>query len=255
MNAIRDITERKRAEEEIRELNVHLEERVLARTESLMQSNDELAQFAYVASHDLQEPVRTVSLYAQLLARRFPEGLNAEAHNVVNVIINHASRMEQLIRDLLDYSKLEGRGSDHFTVTSCDSALDEALITMRLRIDETGTRVSRNPLPEVLCDVVQLTRLFENLIMNSIKYRSAEKPRISISSERAEAEWIVSVADNGVGIEPQYAEKIFGIFKRLEPRTNHSGNGMGLAICRKIGFPAARGPDLGGVRSRQGRNL
>lgn len=233
-SAIRDITERKQAEEKIRELNVHLEERVLARTESLLQSNDELAQFAYVASHDLQEPLRTVSIYAQLLAKRYQNRLDSQGDKFITSITRSASRMEHLIRDLLDFCKLEGRASDHFTVTSCDSALDDALANLRLRIEETGALIARKPLPTVVGDAVQLTSLFQNLVINSIKYRSEKAPEIFISSEVVGNEWVISVVDNGVGIEPQYAEKVFGIFKRLDPRTENSGNGMGLAICKKI---------------------
>lgn len=240
-SAIRDISERKRAEEErrrveeeIRELNVHLEERVLARTESLLESNEELAQFAHVASHDLQEPVRTVSLYAQLLAKRYKGRLDAEGEQFIGSIVKHATRMEDLIRDILHYSKLDGRKTDHFSVTNCDSALDEALAALRLRIEDTGAVVTRTPLPSVLGDGVQLTSLFQNLIINAIKYRSERLPRICISNRLAGKEWILSVSDNGIGIEPQYCDKIFGIFKRLDPRTENSGNGMGLAICKKI---------------------
>jgi PAS domain S-box-containing protein len=240
-SAIRDITERQKAEEdrrlaeeEIRELNVHLEERVLERTESLLRSNDELAQFAYVASHDLQEPLRTVSIFAQLLAKRYAGQLDASADEFIGHITEGASRMENLIRDLLDFSQLDSRGTDHFELTSCDAALDDALINLQLRIEESKAVIARTPLPSVAGDRLQLTRLFQNFVINSIKYRGEEPPRICIGAEPNGGEWLIWVRDNGIGIEPQYAEKVFGIFKRLDPRGETSGNGMGLAICKKI---------------------
>jgi PAS domain S-box-containing protein len=240
-SSIRDISERKkaelerqRAEEKIRELNAHLEERVLARTEDLLRSNDELAQFAYVASHDLQEPLRTVSIYAQLLARRYREQLGPDAHEFIGYITESASRMENLIRDLLDFSQLDSRGSDHFVKTSCDEALDDALVNLQIRISESGAHVDRSPLPCIIGDSVQLTRLFQNLIINSIKYRSELPPQIRIWAEPRDRNWVISVRDNGIGIEPQYSEKVFGIFRRLHPRAERSGNGMGLAICKKV---------------------
>lgn len=240
-STIRDITERRRAEEGrrraeevIRELNAHLEERVLERTEDLLRSNDELAQFAYVASHDLQEPLRTVSIYSQLLAKRYRGQLDAEADHFIGYITESASRMEKLIRDLLDFSQLDSRGGDHFVKTSCDAVLDEALTNLHVRIEESGARITRVPLPTVHGDPVQLARLFQNLISNAIKYRSNMVPEIDISIEPRDAEWIISIRDNGIGIEPLYAEKVFGIFRRLHPRDERSGNGMGLAICKKV---------------------
>jgi PAS domain S-box-containing protein len=240
-STIRDITERKKAEESrsqaeelVRELNAHLEERVLERTEDLLRSNDELAQFAYVASHDLQEPLRTVSIYAQLLAKRFRGQLGPDADEFIGHITESAARMENLIRDLLDFSQLDSRGSDHFVKTSCDAALDEALSNLCVRVQETGTRITRSPLPWVHGDPLQLTRLFQNLLINSIKYRSSLVPEIGITGEERDSEWLISVRDNGIGIEPQYAEKVFGIFRRLHPRSERSGNGMGLAICKKV---------------------
>jgi PAS domain S-box-containing protein len=233
-SSIREITERKRAEEQIRELNAHLEERVLARTEDLLRSNDELAQFAYVASHDLQEPLRTVSIYAQLLARRYQEKLDPEADKFIGHITEGASRMENLIRDLLEFSQLDSGRSDHFVKTNCDEALDTAIHNLQVRIQETNAVVTRAALPWVFGDAVQLSRLFQNLIINSIKYRGEQAPRIDIWAELCGGEWTLSVRDNGIGIEPQYAEKVFGIFRRLHPRGERSGNGMGLAICKKI---------------------
>jgi len=240
-SSIRDISERRKAElarqaaeAQIRELNAHLEERVLERTEDLLRSNDELAQFAYVASHDLQEPLRTVSIYSQLLAKRYSGQLGPDANEFIAYITESASRMENLIRDLLDFSKLDSRGSDHFVKTSCDSALDDALGDLHVRIQETGAVITRDPLPSVFGDSVQLSRLFQNLIMNSINYRSAATPTIDISCARQEDHWVISVRDNGIGLEPEYADKIFGIFRRLHTRSERSGNGMGLAICKKI---------------------
>jgi PAS domain S-box-containing protein len=240
-STIRDISERKkaedarrRAEEVIRELNAHLEERVLERTEDLLRSNDELAQFAYVASHDLQEPLRTVSIYAQLLAKRYKAQLGPDADEFIGHITESSSRMENLIRDLLDFSQLDSRGTDHFVKTSCDAALDDALNNLQVRIQETGAIITRTALPSVLGDPVQLSRLFQNLIVNSIKYRSALMPKIDIMAEPRDSDWLISIRDNGIGIEPQYAEKVFGIFRRLHPRAERCGNGMGLAICKKI---------------------
>jgi PAS domain S-box-containing protein len=233
-SAIRDISERRKAEEEIRRLNTNLEARVMERTEELLRSNEELQQFAYVASHDLQEPLRTVSIYAQLLARRYQGQLQGDADQFISFIVENAGRMEKLIHDLLDFSRVDARGSDFFANTSCEGALDDALRNLRSLIAESGAVITRDPLPQVMGDAVQLTRLFQNLLVNSIKYRSEDRPWIHVAANTSGHEWILSVKDNGMGIEPQYAEKVFGIFRCLQPRDKSSGSGMGLAICRKI---------------------
>lgn len=234
-SAIRDISERKKSEAQIRELNATLEERVLERTNALMRSNEELQQFAYVASHDLQEPLRTVSIYAQLLAKRYKGQLQGDADQFINFIVENAGRMERLIHDLLDFSRIDARGADFFSRISCDEALEDAIRNVRSLIEENkATIVRESPLPSLIGDPVQLTRLFQNLLVNSIRYRTGEPPRIEIAAQDCGVEWLFSVRDNGMGIEPQYAEKIFGIFKVLQPREKSSGSGMGLAICRKI---------------------
>lgn len=246
--AIRDITARKlaereriRAEEEVRQLNshleqlnAHLEERVSERTEALLRSNDELAQFAYIASHDLQEPLRTVSLYTQLLARRYENAIDGDGRKFMRYITDNATRMENLIHDLLEFSRVETDHGAHFNPTSCDAALDEALFNLQGRIAESGAVIERGPLPSVYGDGTQLSRLFLNLIINAIKYRHPDRPpHIRVSAKNQGAGWLLSVQDNGIGIEPEYLEKVFGIFKRLHGRDN-PGTGMGLAICRKI---------------------
>jgi PAS domain S-box-containing protein len=233
-SAIRDITGRKKAEEEIRRLNAGLEERVLARTEELMRSNEELQQFAYVASHDLQEPLRTMSIYAQLLARRYQGKLQGDADQFIRSIVESSARMEKLIHDLLDFSRVDSRGADFFTSIACEDALSDARSNLAPLIAESGALVVHQPLPTVIGDAVQLTRLFQNLLVNSIKYRDLEPPLIRIAVRDGGGEWVFSVTDNGIGIEPQYAEKIFGIFRCLETREKATGSGMGLAICRKI---------------------
>jgi PAS domain S-box-containing protein len=233
-SAIRDISERKRTEEQIRQFNANLEQRVLERTEALLRSNEELQQFAYVASHDLQEPLRTVSIYAQLLAKRYKGRLEGDADQFIGVIVENAERLEKLIHDLLDFSRMEARGADFFTRSGCEPALDDAIRSLRTLIEESGATITRDHLPVVSGDALQLTRLFQNLLVNSIKYRSDAPPQIHIAATARGGEWLFSVRDNGIGIEPQYADKIFGIFKVLQPRDRSSGSGMGLAICRKI---------------------
>jgi len=232
--SIRDISERKKTEERIRELNTNLEERVLERTEALMRSNEELQQFAYVASHDMQEPLRTVSIYAQLLAKRYRGQLAGDVDQFIKYIVEGSERMEKLIHDLLDFSRVDARGTDLFTRMSCDEALNDAIRNLHSLIEESAAVITRGPLPWVTGDPVQLTRLFQNLLVNSIKYRSENTPRIHVAVQDRGSEWLFSVSDNGIGIEPQYAEKIFGIFKVLQTRDRTSGSGMGLAICRKI---------------------
>jgi hypothetical protein len=233
-SAIRDISERKKTDEQIRQLNANLEQRVLERTEALLRSNEELQQFAYVASHDLQEPLRTVSIYAQLLGKRYKGELEGEADRFLEFIVDGAERMERLIRDLLDFSQLEAQGTDFFARISCETVLNDALNNLQSLVEQSRAVITRDPLPMVTGDAVQLTRLFQNLLVNAIKYRSEEAPRIHVGVQKTHEEWQFSVTDNGIGIEPQYAEKVFGIFKCLQPRDRTSGNGMGLAICRKI---------------------
>jgi signal transduction histidine kinase/FixJ family two-component response regulator len=233
-SAIRDITERRKTEEQIRLLNTNLEERVLERTNALMRSNEELQQFAYIASHDLQEPLRTVSIYAQLMARRYRGQLQGDADQFIDFMVEGAERMERLIHDLLDFSRVEARGADFFVSMSCNEALDDAVRNLHSLIQESGAVITKGDLPLITGDLVQMTRLFQNLLVNSIKYRSPEVPSIQVNVKSAGRDWLFSVRDNGIGIEPQYAEKVFGIFKSLDPRDKRSGSGMGLAICRKI---------------------
>jgi two-component system, sensor histidine kinase and response regulator len=234
-NALRKQAEElHRAEQEVRHLNASLEARVLERTEELMRSNEELQQFAYVASHDLREPLRTVSIYAQLLEKRYRGRLEGDADQFIKFIVNNAERMETLIHDLLDFSRIDARRMDFFVRTTCDSVVEDAIGNIRPLLAESGAEITRDPLPSVIGDPVQLTRLFQNLLVNSIKYRNSRAPRIHISSEDKGGEFLISVQDNGIGIDPQYAEKIFGIFRVLQPRERGSGSGMGLAICRKI---------------------
>ena len=223
-----------RAEQEVRQLNANLEARVMERTEALMRSNEELQQFAYIASHDLQEPLRTVSIYAQLLAKRYRGRLEGDADQFINFIVHNAKRMETLIHDLLDFSRIDARGMDFFARTNCESALDDAIGNVRSLVEESGATITRDLLPSVIGDLVQLTRLFQNLLVNSVKYRDSEVPRIHISAKEVDGEFLFAVQDNGIGIDPQYSEKIFGIFRVLQPRDRNSGSGMGLAICRKI---------------------
>jgi light-regulated signal transduction histidine kinase (bacteriophytochrome) len=199
-----------------------------------MRSNEELQQFAYIASHDLQEPLRTVSIYSQLLAKRYQGKLQGDADQFIGYIVENAHRMEKMIHDLLDFSRVDVRGTDYFTWTGCDSALDDAIQNIRSLVEESGAAITRAELPQVMGDPIQLTRLFQNLLVNAIKYRSDPAPQIHFAANGSLNEWVFSVKDNGIGIEPQYTEKVFGIFKCLQPRDKSSGSGMGLAICRKI---------------------
>jgi chemotaxis family two-component system sensor kinase Cph1 len=217
-----DITERKEAEA------------ALARkTEELACSNAELEQFAYVASHDLQEPLRMVSSYVQLLARRYKEKLDSDADDFINFAVDGADRMQALINDLLVYSRVGTEGK-RLEPTSCETVLDHALANLQFAIEENGARVTHDPLPTVLADQSQLTQLFQNLLANAIKFRREEPPHVHLGVERGESKWLFSIRDNGIGIEEEYGERIFEIFQRLHGRNEYSGTGIGLAMCKKI---------------------
>ncbi|MGA8872574.1 MAG: ATP-binding protein [Candidatus Acidiferrales bacterium] len=257
----RDITDRKRAEIALQEYKIHLEELVAMRTaelieankrlqcditernrvqqeltrklEELARSNADLEQFAYVASHDLQEPLRMVISYTQLLARRYQGKLDASADEFIGFAVDGASRMQQLIQDLLSYSRLTIRGKAlQFTETG--AACDAALENLREAIEDSNAEVTVGRLPTVVADATQLSQLFQNLIGNAIKYRNERRPEIRVDARSDGNEWVFSVQDNGIGIEPQYFERIFQMFQRLHTHKDYSGTGIGLAICRKI---------------------
>jgi PAS domain S-box-containing protein len=221
--AIRDITTRKKAE-------AHL----LQKVEELNRSNEELGQFAYIASHDLQEPLRMVASYTQLLSRRYKGKLDTDADEFIAFAVDGASRMQRLIQDLLAYSRVGTKGRDLLD-TSSEDALRQALANLRGAIEESGAQVTHDPLPAVVADEMQLTQLFQNLVGNAIKYQNPGVPRVHISAAKnGGSKWVFSVRDNGLGIDPQYFEKIFGVFQRLHKRDEFAGTGIGLAICKKI---------------------
>jgi signal transduction histidine kinase len=217
-----DITERKRAEDELR--------RTLAELE---RSNQELEQFAYVASHDLQEPLRMVASYTQLLAQRYGDRLDPDAHEFIGFAVDGAARMRRLINDLLEYSRVTTRG-DAPAPVDAQAALGEALTNLRSAIQETGGVVTAEPLPRVQADATQLSQLFQNLIGNALKFRGDAPPQVHISVTPWEGAWRFAVADNGIGIDPQYFDRIFAIFQRLHPSHRYPGTGIGLALCKRI---------------------
>jgi light-regulated signal transduction histidine kinase (bacteriophytochrome) len=217
-----DITKRKRTEDKTRQLLADLD-----------RSNKELEQFAYVASHDLQEPLRMVSSYTQLLARRYKGRLDADADDFIAYAVDGAYRMQRLINDLLAYSRVGTRGKE-FEPTDCSAFFDQAVANLKVPIEESGAVVDRGLLPTVMADKLQFGQLLQNLIGNAIKYHGDEPPRVHVSAEQKGNEWVFSVRDNGIGIDPQFADRIFVIFQRLHNREKYPGTGIGLAICKKI---------------------
>jgi PAS domain S-box-containing protein len=217
-----DISERKRAEEEL-----------AARTEDLTRSNADLEKFAYIASHDLQEPLRMVASYTQLLQRRYQGRLDADADEFIGYAVDGATRMQRLINELLVYSRVGSQGSA-FVETDLESVLADVLRVLTISIAESGAEVTHDPMPTVVCDPTQIGQVFQNLIVNAIKFRSEDPPRIHVGAESSGDEWVFTVKDNGLGIEPEYFDRIFVIFQRLQSRADYPGTGMGLAICKRI---------------------
>jgi PAS domain S-box-containing protein len=219
----RDVTDQRESEERMRNAN-----------QELAASNAELEQFAYVASHDLQEPLRMVSSYVQLLERRYKDGLDEEAHEFIEYAVTGVKRMQALIVDLLEFSRITRRGKE-FEPVDLGACLEMAQADLSLAISDAGAIIETTPMPTVNGDASQLRRLLENMIGNAVKYRAPGRPpRIRVSAERKGGMWEIAVSDNGIGIDPQYFDRIFVIFQRLHPRDRYPGTGIGLAVCRKI---------------------
>jgi len=219
---LRDISERRRTEEEI-----------AANARDLARSNAELEQFAYVASHDLQEPLRMVASYTQLLAKRYGDRLDGDALEFIDYAVDGVTRMQALINDLLAYSRVGTRGGEPAPVPMAD-VLERVLRSLGPAVEEAGARITHDPLPVVQGDATQLSQLLQNLIGNAIKFRAGEAPRVHVGATFGEGEWVFSVQDNGIGIAPEFRERIFVIFQRLHSRGEYPGTGIGLSICRKI---------------------
>ncbi len=219
---VRDITPLKQAEAD------------LARSiDALKRSNAELEQFAYVASHDLQEPLRMVGSFVQLLAQRYKDKLDDDAKKFINIAVDAAARMQTLINDLLRFSRVTTRGQP-FEHTDSKNILNQVLKDLSVSIQEAKAKISLGSLPTVYADPIQLGQVFQNLISNAIKFRSSADPEIHVDARRERDEWVFSIKDNGIGIDPKYYDKIFIIFRRLHSREKYPGTGIGLATCKKI---------------------
>ncbi|MGB6873012.1 MAG: ATP-binding protein [Dehalococcoidia bacterium] len=222
LGSLIDVTERKQMEESLKQI-----------TDETQRSNTELEQFAYVISHDLQEPLRMVSSYTQLLAKRYSSKLDADADEFIAYAVDGAKRMQVLLHDLLEYSRVGTRGKP-FSLVNCEHIVEQAMANLKIAIEECGASVSYDVLPTIIGDEGQLLRLFQNLIGNAIKFRREETPEVHISAQRRNNMVTFSVKDNGIGIDPKHSQSIFEIFRRLHTRDEYPGTGMGLAICKKI---------------------
>ena len=214
---------------EIKKVEAELEHR----SHDLERSNQDLAQFAYVASHDLRAPVRAIKSFAQILEKEYKNKLDGEADEYLDFIVDGAGRLESLIDDLLAYSRVDTQGKA-FEPVDCSSIFDQVIADLRLDIEQHSAEVSRSALPTLLADGSQMGQLFQNLISNAIKFHGEEAPRVYASVERKENCWLFSVRDNGIGIDPQHSERIFAMFQRLHTQEEYPGTGMGSAICKKI---------------------
>ena len=199
----------------------------------LKRSNEELEQFAYVASHDLQEPLRMVSSYTQLLERRYKDRLDDDAHDFINYAVDGANRMQRLINDLLSFSRITARGGE-FKTTDLNPILGQTLVNLQQRINDTHAIIVNDELPTLAVDAGQITRLFQNLLDNGTKFQVDEAPRIHITVKEQDSDWLFCFRDNGIGIDPQYKDRIFVIFQRLHSKTDFPGTGIGLAVCKRI---------------------
>ena len=218
-----DITEKHRARnEELRELNRELE-----------RSNRDLEEFAYVASHDLQEPLRTITGFIQLLEQRYADSFDDQGQQYLQLVVDGAAHMNDLIHGLLEYSRVQTHGKPP-AVVDCATAVRRAIDVTRASFQESSILVAWDDLPTLLADEIQVVQLFQNLLSNAIRFRSDQPPEVHIGAEREGGFWALSVRDNGIGIEPQYAERIFKIFERLHRRDEVPGTGIGLAICARI---------------------
>ena len=222
LGSLIDVTERKQMEERLRQI-----------TDEMQCSNTELEQFAYVISHDLQEPLRMVSSYTQLLAKRYSNKLDADADEFIAYAVDGAKRMQTLLHDLLEYSRVGTRGKP-FSLVNCEHIVEQATANLKIAIEECGASVSYDVLPTIMGDEGQLVRLFQNLIGNAIKFRQEEAPQVYISAQRRNNMVTFSVKDNGIGIDREHSQSIFEIFRRLHTKEEYPGTGMGLAICKKI---------------------
>jgi light-regulated signal transduction histidine kinase (bacteriophytochrome) len=216
-----DITPRKRAEEQLKHLN-----------DALQRSNRDLQEFAYAISHDLQEPLRMVNNFGQLIEKRHASALNDEGREFFHFMIDGAQRMERMIRDLLNYSRvLNDKGT--FEPTELRATLLWAMSNLDVLIQESGASINYGALPTVTGDFVRLSQVFQNVLGNAIKYRSAQPPVIDITTSKENEEWVIAVRDNGIGMDPKYAERAFGVFTRMHG-AKYPGTGVGLAICKQI---------------------
>ena len=219
-----DIQDRKRAEQDLQEKN-----------DALRRHNSELREFAYAASHDLQEPLRTIASSTQLLAMRNGNQRDAESDKLTRFIVAGVQRMQTLIQDLLDYSCVVQSSGLRLVEIDCNAALQQALFGCQAAIQESRAVVTHGPLPTVRADEVKLEQVLQNLVSNAVKYRRPqERPDIEVSVAGGPHEWLFQITDNGIGFDPRYSERIFELFKRLHNQDEYSGSGIGLAICRKI---------------------
>jgi PAS domain S-box-containing protein len=223
LSAIVDISERKRSEAALRRT-----------AEELQRSNQELEQFAYVASHDLQEPLRMINGFLKLLESRYNAQLDEKGRTYIEYAVQGSDRMSQLINDLLEYSRVQ-RKQPRQEPVDLNSAIQRAMANLQASVQESGTILSQDPLPVVQGNPTQLAQLFQNLVGNAIKFRrKGTTPQIAIKCRQQEDHWVISVQDNGIGIPPEHREKVFAIFQRLHGRKEYPGTGIGLAICKKI---------------------
>ncbi|WP_049912568.1 PAS domain-containing sensor histidine kinase [Natrialba hulunbeirensis] len=199
----------------------------------LEESNERLQQFAHVASHDLQEPLRMVTRYLQLLENRYSDDLDDDAEEFIEFAVDGAERMEAMIEGLLAYSRVETQGTS-FDSVDLDAVLDDVLTDLSVRIDETDAEITAEPLPTVSGDASQLRQLFQNLLENALQYSGEGDPRVTLSATRDGDEWILSVSDEGIGIDHKDADRVFEVFQRLHSREEYEGTGIGLALCRRV---------------------